>query len=146
MISERVRQFTMDLAIKPKGQGRPRFAGHAYTPEATRIYAAALRNEARRIWGEQSPLAGPLAATIVARFALPKSAKGRTYHTQRPDADNVAKAVLDALMPEFKKRRGERVMVWPGVIMDDAQIVHLRASKEWSLDGDALHVCIWSLE
>jgi Holliday junction resolvase RusA-like endonuclease len=145
-MSERVRQFVMDLAIKPKGQGRPRFAGHAYTPKPTRDYADALRSEARRVWAGREPLSGPLAASITARFALPKSAKGRVYHTQRPDADNVAKAVLDALMPEHKKRRGERVMTWPGVIMDDAQIVHLRASKEWSIDGDWLHVCIWSLE
>lgn len=143
---DRVRQFVMDLEIKPKGQGRPRFAGHAYTPKATRDYAKALRSEARRIWGYRPPLDGPLAASITARFALPKSAKGRTYHTQRPDADNIAKAVLDALMPERAKRRGERVTIWPGVIMDDAQVVHLRASKEWSLDGDWLHVCIWSLE
>lgn len=138
-------EFQMALEIKPKGQGRPRFAGHAYTPKVTRDYAEAIRAEAKRIWGERDPLSGPLQVNVWADFALPKRAKDRAFHTQRPDADNIAKAVLDALMPQWRKRKSERVMIWPGVISDDAQVVDLRCKKKWSVIGNQLSVSIWSL-
>lgn len=139
-------EFSMSLAIKPKGQGRPRFAGHAYTPKATREYANAIRATAKHIWGDRDPLTGPLQVNVWAHFALPKTAKDRgLHHTQRPDADNVAKAVLDALMPEFGKRKGERVQLWGGVIADDAQVCDLRCKKQWSVIGNSLDVTIWSV-
>ena len=90
----------------PAGKGRPRFtrAGHAYTPEKT----AAYEEKVRLCWKAQagSGFAGgiPLKASIIAYFPIPKSASKKkaaamdgTFHTSRPDADNVAKAILDAL-------------------------------------------------
>ena len=90
----------------PVGKGRPRFtrAGHAYTPEKTAEY----EEKVRLCWKAQtgSVFAGgiPLKASIIAYFPIPKSASKKkaeamdgTFHTSRPDADNVAKAILDAL-------------------------------------------------
>ena len=90
----------------PVGKGRPRFtrAGHAYTPEKT----AAYEEKVRLCWKTQSGqgFAGgiPLKASIIAYFPIPKSASKKkaaamegTFHTSRPDSDNVAKAILDAL-------------------------------------------------
>ena len=90
----------------PVGKGRPRFTrtGHAYTPEKT----AAYEEKVRLCWKTQtgSGFAGgvPLKASIIAYFPIPKSASKKkaaamdgTFHTSRPDADNVAKAILDAL-------------------------------------------------
>ena len=90
----------------PVGKGRPRFTrtGHTYTPEKT----AAYEEKVRLCWKTQSGqgFAGgiPLKASIIAYFPIPKSASKRkaeamdgTFHTSRPDADNVAKAILDAL-------------------------------------------------
>ena len=97
-------KFTVPGA--PVGKGRPRFtrAGHAYTPEKTAEY----EEKVRLCWKAQtgSGFAGgvPLKASIIADFPIPKSASKKkaaamdgTFHTSRPDADNVAKAILDAL-------------------------------------------------
>ena len=90
----------------PVGKGRPRFTrtGHTYTPEKT----AAYEEKVRLCWKAQtgSVFSGgiPLKASIIAYFHIPKSASKKkaaamegTFHTSRPDADNVAKAILDAL-------------------------------------------------
>lgn len=89
----------------PEGKGRPRFSrtGHTYTPEKTRAY----EDKVRRCWKTQSGrgFAGgmPLKATIVGYFPLPKMSKKKaaeldgTLHTKKCDADNLAKAILDAL-------------------------------------------------
>ena len=97
-------RFTVPGA--PVGKGRPRFtrSGHAYTPEKTAVY----EERVRLCWKIQSGkgFAGgvPLAASITAFFPLPKSLPAKktaaldgTPHTKKSDADNVAKAVLDAL-------------------------------------------------
>jgi Holliday junction resolvase RusA-like endonuclease len=90
----------------PVGKGRPRFTrtGHTYTPDKT----AAYEEKVRLCWKTQtgSCFAGgiPLKASIIAYFPIPKSASKKkaaamdgSFHTSRPDADNVAKAILDAL-------------------------------------------------
>ena len=90
----------------PVGKGRPRFTrgGHAYTPEKT----AAFEEKVRLCWKTQSGkgFAGrvPLLASVMAYFPIPKSVSKKkaeamtgTFHVNRPDADNIAKAILDAL-------------------------------------------------
>ena len=90
----------------PVGKGRPRFTrgGHAYTPEKT----AAYEDSVRRCWQTQSGqgFAGgvPLLASLTAWFPIPKSTSKKkaaamegVFHLSRPDADNIAKAILDAL-------------------------------------------------
>ena len=90
----------------PVGKGRPRFMknGHTYTPEKTRQY----ENKVVLCWrcqGGKGFAAGvPLSATVTAFFKVPKSTSKKkaaaldgTPHIKRPDADNVAKAILDAL-------------------------------------------------
>lgn len=90
----------------PVGKGRPRFMknGHTYTPEKTREY----ENKVIQCWKCQSGkgfAAGvPLAATVTAFFTVPKNTSKKKAaaldwapHIKRPDADNVAKAILDAL-------------------------------------------------
>ena len=90
----------------PVGKGRPRFMknGHTYTPQKTRDY----EDKVVQCWQCQSGkgfAAGvPLRATVTAFFTVPKSTSKKKAaaldgapHTKRPDADNVAKAILDAL-------------------------------------------------
>ena len=83
--------------------------------------ASAIRAEAI------PPLTGPLAVMLEMQFPVPASwskAKraralaGVEWHTSKPDADNVAKAILDACN---------------GVVFrDDAQVVMLIATKAFS--------------
>lgn len=120
----------------PVGKGRPRAARRGagvvmFTPGKTADYealvaataAAALAGDALA----HQLLDGPLAAMLEMQFPVPASwskAKraralaGAEWHTSKPDADNVAKAVLDACN---------------GVVFrDDSQIVMLTATKAFS--------------
>lgn len=98
----------IDLTIPgtPIGKGRPRFtrSGHAYTPEKTAAYEQTVRECWKQQSGQRFPEGAAIMACIIAWFPIPKSVSRKkaaamwgAYHTARPDADNVAKAVLDAL-------------------------------------------------
>ena len=109
MIIYPVHMFT--VPGEPQGKGRPRFMrnGHTYTPGRTAAYESLVRAcyfkeaEARR-W---LPFhVEPLQVCIVAVFAIPKSTTkknrglmllDRLKPCRKPDADNIAKAVCDAL-------------------------------------------------
>ena len=100
-----------------RGQGRPRFArGRAYKAAADREYEAEI---AAAYLAAGGPVhSGPVAVRVDTRRPLPK-ARPRTASpepdTGRPDADNVAKAVLDAL----------NGVAWE----DDSQVVLLEVVK-----------------
>ena len=132
--------ITFTLDIDPQGEARGRataIGGHAriYTPKKTRAYCAHVAALAEP-YRPTEPLSGSLAVEIVAMFARPAYMRQRSKrtgemlggwpehpmpHTSKPDADNVAKAILDA----FK--------AWWG---DDAQVSDLRIRKRWaSADG-----------
>ena len=106
---------------KVMGKGRPRFTrgGHAYTPKATRDYEKALREAYENAPGRPSePFSGPKAVCIMTYRQLPKSTPKsviREPDTHKPDADNVAKIVLDAL----------NGVAW----LDDAQVTSLTVVK-----------------
>lgn len=71
---------------------------------------------ARREAGIDAPFARALCVTIEASWKRPKKCRpGRQWRPSRPDADNIAKAVLDA---------GNGVL-WA----DDSQVVHLVVRK-----------------
>ena len=122
----------------PVGKGRPRAVRRGagvvmFTPEKTVNYealvaataAAALAGGVRI--GTSQLLDGPLAAMLEMQFPVPvgwskakraRALAGAEWHTSKPDADNVAKAVLDACN---------------GVVFrDDSQIVMLTATKQFS--------------
>lgn len=110
----------------PVAKGRPRFSkatGHAFTPEKTRNFEAALKYAALQVMGSRPPLEGPLAVemTIVMPIAKSWSKKrqraalsGEERPTKKPDTDNFAKT-LDAC----------NEIVW----VDDSQIVELTVRK-----------------
>jgi len=89
----------------PVGKGRPRVTRYGtYTPQKTKDYEAKVQE----CWRTQSGrgFAGkvPLLATVIAYFPIPKNvskkkaeAMAGTFHVNRPDADNIAKAILDSL-------------------------------------------------
>ena len=120
----------------PVGKGRPRAARRGagvvmFTPEKTAGYEALVAATAAAALAGNALayqlLDGPLEAVLEMRFPVPASwskAKraralaGAEWHTSKPDADNVAKAILDACN---------------GVVFrDDAQVVILIATKAFS--------------
>lgn len=97
----------------PQGKGRPRFSSyggrvHTRTPEQTVLYENLVKTEYERQCPDREPFAKdvPLEIEITARFAPPESVskkkrtamlEGIVRPTKVPDADNVAKIILDAL-------------------------------------------------
>ena len=114
---------------EPKGKGRPRFnrkTGTAYSPTMTSDYESLVRWSWINAYRGFQPFAMhiPLKVTIEAYFGVPKSGsrarKSRMIAnierpTKKPDTDNIAKIILDALN---------------GLAYhDDAQIVELKLIK-----------------
>lgn len=117
----------------PKGKARPRVLknGRAYTPKTTADYELRVLKECRetmqlyRTFGWMD--GEPLVMDIQAYFSIPKSyskkkvdliERGFVKPTKKPDADNIAKIICDALNGALYK--------------DDAQIVSLHVSKHYT--------------
>lgn len=94
----------------PVPKGRPRLTtrggiARAYTPEKTRSYEDAVRIAAVEAMGGREPLADAVTVSVTAYLPMPKrltkaqralALDGAIMPTTRPDADNYAKAALDA--------------------------------------------------
>lgn len=82
----------------------------------------------RNLAGIHAPFARPLAVTVTAVFGRPKAERrqGRQWRPSRPDADNLAKAVLDAGIS----------VLW----RDDDQVVLLEVRKVVATGGEEPHV------
>lgn len=123
-------KFTIPGIPIPKA--RPRVVrGHAFTPKKTKDYEALVKDVYRLTVGEYLGDSA-IVATIDLYFPIPESyskskkrriADGEIKHTKRPDVDNCAKAILDALNEVAYK--------------DDSQIVESRIKKHYAVDGEA---------
>ena len=116
----------------PKGKSRPRpFINQRgklamATPSRTKAYEETVAVLAANAMRGRPPLDGPLAVTIVARFAIAKSwsnkrkqraAAGAELPTRDPDIDNIVKSILDGC---------EGI-----VFLNDNQVVRLAADKRF---------------
>lgn len=82
----------------------------------------------------EAPFTGKLCVQIVWAFdkkSLTK-AENHTFHTKRPDVDNLAKGTLD-------------VMAKVGIITEDAEISRLELRKIWDREHAGLYILIWRL-
>jgi Holliday junction resolvase RusA-like endonuclease len=114
------------IDIPPKPQGRPRFARagkfvRTYDPPESRAYKDAVRDAIKL----QCPTYYPDQAIYVSIwFHMPRPKRLRLRpnipHIKRPDVDNLAKAILDALTG----------VLW----RDDAQICRLHIDKRYTDD------------
>lgn len=118
---------------EPRGKGRPRFTKRGgflstYTDAMTVRYEATIAAAGAQAMGGMEPLHTPISLRIEAFMGVPKSwgRKARQEAMEglvvpgKPDLDNIAKAVMDALN---------------GVLYaDDKQVCALRISKRYSLE------------
>lgn len=139
--------MTMTFCVpgEPVGKGRPRFCRvgkgvRTYTPPKTAEYEARVREAFERTCGGfRMPSGTPLRLDVTAIFSVPKSTPKRRAqqmrdglipHLKKPDADNVLKAVADALN---------------GVAFeDDAAVVRMHVCKRYGEEpctAIALSVC-----
>tara|TARA_R100001129_G_scaffold128563_1_gene90599 strand:+ start:239 stop:670 length:432 start_codon:yes stop_codon:yes gene_type:complete len=119
--------LTVLIAGEPVAKGRPRVvrtkAGvRAITPEKTREWTSYAVRVLAWSWKGRPPIAGPVKVTLRAiktrpqRLRRKSDAEGLCWRTTKPDVDNVAKAVLDAL-------------VKAQVIADDQQVARLECDS-----------------
>lgn len=130
--------MTCDFEIewKPVGKGRPRFKRvgnfvQTYTPANTAEYEKLVRLRFQNAGGVITDK--PVRVEIVAFFAPPKSARkkdkiemlaNRILPEKKPDVDNVAKIILDALNKVAYK--------------DDAQVVELSVKKRYTEEAKVI--------
>lgn len=134
-------QFT--ILGKIKGKARPRMtkAGHTYTPSDTVTYEKAVqmmyKNQCKGIFfGDKQPIG----IHIKAMYEIPRSytkakkeqiQRGELLPTKKPDADNIAKIICDALN---------------GVAYDDdAQVVSMSIDKSYTSGKERVEVWIRSM-
>lgn len=124
--------MTCDFVVegKPVGKGRPRFKRvgnfvQTYTPANTAEYEKLVRLKFKNAGGVITE--NPVKVEIVAFFTPPKSTKkrdriemlaNRILPVKKPDCDNIAKIVLDALNKIAYK--------------DDAQVAELSVKKRYA--------------
>lgn len=128
-----MQKVTVRLPIEPQPKGRPRFrvtAGRVftYTPKKTEQYENDVIKLYRQMTGGYMfPKKTPLHVALVFGMPIPKSTPKKYReqminqelgHTKKPDVDNLAKSVLDAL----------NGIAYP----DDSQIVSLNIKKVYA--------------
>ncbi len=119
--------------------GRAQFF-EAAKPRSWKVAAQERMERALLEAGHAAPLEGPLQVVIVAVWALPRTKERKTrplprqWRAQRPDADQIAKLVLDAA----------NALLW----RDDAQVSRLAVEKWIGAQGEPPFVLIevWQLE
>lgn len=129
---------------EPRGKGRHRCTVingrlHTYTPTTTAEYEEKIRRAYISDVGFGVIMGGALSVSVDAYFSIPKSASkqkradmlsGRLRPTKKPDTDNIAKVVFDALNKT--------------VYSDDKQIVDSRVRKYYD-DQPRIEVTITDL-
>ena len=129
----------LKIPIKAIGKARPRFnfkTKRTYTPEKTKVFEGAIKREFYKWYTIKDTYENePLKCKIRAFYKIPTSYSkkkrndciGQPYN-HKPDADNIAKAVLDALNGLAYK--------------DDNQIVKLDVEKMYDEEVDRLEIFI----
>lgn len=118
-----MRPVLLEIPGKPFGKQRPRFGnGRTYTPKETVSFERTVAVLAQPLFAQ--PFSGPVAIEIIATFEPPASWSRKrresaigTPHIQRPDFDNIQKAICDAL---------NRI-----AYEDDGQIASAHCVKRW---------------
>lgn len=125
-----MKRFYVTIPIMPVPKARPRFTryGKPYTPEKTKEYEKAIAETWKQAtknfkYDPEQPLYVNLVFGLPIAKSTPKykaeqMAQGIIRHTKKPDADNLAKAVMDAL----------NGVAWE----DDSQVVKVSIFKEYA--------------
>lgn len=113
---------------EPQGKARPRVTRYGvYTPKKTVEYEKSIKNAFLSAGGRMTE--SPVKVSVLAYYKIPKSASkaksaamnaGEIMPTKKPDLDNIAKCVCDALNGIAYK--------------DDAQICVLSVRKLYSAE------------
>ena len=127
--------LTFEVPGDPHGKGRPKFARRGnfvqtYTDKKTTSYEDLVRFHANIAMVDLAPLESAVAVYIYIKLAVPKSyskkrseacLSGLERPTKKPDWDNVAKSICDAMN---------------GIVyIDDTQIVDAHVTKVYAANA-----------
>lgn len=131
---------------EPQGQPRPRVYHNygrivTHSPHNAYYHKIMLAAISARMQKGAFPPDGNISVVADVYFALPKSLTKKEkaarlaslYHTQKPDCDNLAKAILDAL-------------VAARLITDDRQVASLCIIKKWAEKHNTKIEIVWENE
>jgi Holliday junction resolvase RusA-like endonuclease len=113
--------MNFSIPIDPVPASRPRFtrSGHAYTAEPYRSFKDNLRELVAAQMVNTPVFDSPVVVDLFITCPEPKTTK---LSHPKPDVDNYAKAVLDAMN---------------GIVFkDDSLVVDLRVRKRWGASGE----------
>jgi Holliday junction resolvase RusA-like endonuclease len=139
---------SVEVEGQPQGKGRPRFSTgrtkdgvpytRVHTPLKTYTYETVIKRAAVKAMGERDPIEGCVKVDILCLFQIPKSwpkldkqraLDGDIRPTGKPDWDNIAKVVCDAV----------RGIVWT----DDSRVVDARVRKFYG-KAPAVHFDVYA--
>lgn len=122
-------RYTIEINTRPTPKARPRLSKFAvYTPKKTADYEKLIAYEWKRRY-KNLILKGAVKLDLVFVFKKAKTCK-KDYHTQRPDIDNLEKAILDGLNKT--------------AFVDDCQVVEMKSKKVFS-DVDKIVITVTEL-
>nr|DAS24857.1 MAG TPA: Endodeoxyribonuclease RusA [Caudoviricetes sp.] len=122
-------RYNLEINIRPIPKQRPRLSKFAvYTPKKTADYEKLIAYEWKRRY-KNLILKGAVKLDLLFCFKKAKSCK-KDYHTQRPDIDNLEKAILDGLNKT--------------AFVDDCQVVEMKSQKVFS-DVDKIVITVTEL-
>lgn len=125
-----MKSYTFEVTGEIVGKARPRmntYTGKAYTPTKTKNYEYLVKQSFLLKYPNAEVLEGRASVSILALFQVPKSTSKKNSEkmlnkqispTKKPDIDNIAKTVLDALNKLAYK--------------DDTQVVDLNIAKAYA--------------
>ena len=128
--------YEFEVPGKVIGKGRPRlnsYTGIVYTPTKTKDYETLIEQYFLLKYPKFKMLEGRISIDIIAYLKIPKSTnKAKTQEmlenkispTKKPDVDNIAKSILDA-MNGF-------------VFKDDNQVSKISVEKRFALEEKAV--------
>nr|DAF52622.1 MAG TPA: Endodeoxyribonuclease RusA [Siphoviridae sp. ctnR613] len=123
-------RYNLEINARPIPKARPRLSKFAvYTPKKTADYEKLIAYEWKRRY-KNLILKNAVKLDLLFCFKKAKSCK-KDYHTQRPDIDNLEKAILDGLNKT--------------AFVDDCQVVEMKSQKVFS-DVDKIVITVTEME
>lgn len=122
-------RYNLEINTRPIPKQRPRLSKFAvYTPKKTADYEKLIAYEWKRRY-KNLILKNAVKLDLLFCFKKAKNCK-KDYHTQRPDIDNLEKAILDGLNKT--------------AFVDDCQVVEMKSQKVFS-DVDKIVITVTEL-
>ena len=149
---EEVNNFSCAFDVAPKAKPRPKHRSvskrvgskvikmtSSYYPGDYMEWQESFSRKLIEAWGRREKLTGPVMVSIQFTFQVPASLSkkerderlSRKYHFQKPDRDNLDKAVLDA-------------MTKAGIWADDCQVCSGLTMKVWG-ESPSIGICVTPL-